>query len=60
MFASVFFPARILPERDRTAPAAPSRKSTPVFIGDAVQPLGRDTLLLEIIRRDARADEDQS
>ncbi|WP_295311442.1 hypothetical protein [Roseobacter sp.] len=56
----MFFPAWTLPERDRTAPARQPRKSTPVFIGDAVQPLGRDTLLLEIIRRDAQAEKDQS
>ncbi len=60
MFASVFFPAWTLPERDRTTPAGQPRKSTPVFIGDAVQPLGGDTLLLEIIRRDAQAEKDQS
>lgn len=37
----------------REKPARPKRLSTPVFIGDAVQPWNGQTMLLEIIRRDA-------
>jgi hypothetical protein len=42
-----------------TVPEPQPRKTTPVFIGDAVQPWGRDTLLLEIIRRDEARRGDQ-
>lgn len=46
-----------------TAPAAtqpePKRRPSPIFIGDAVQPWGRETLLLAVLRRDAEDAEDQ-
>lgn len=43
----------------RPVPEPPARRGTPVFIGDAVQPWGGETLLLEIIRRDADRHRDQ-
>jgi hypothetical protein len=47
------------PAKDATAPEPPRRRSAPLFIGDATQPFGQDTLLLKIIRDDAaRADRD--
>ncbi|WP_425660426.1 hypothetical protein [Roseobacter sp. EG26] len=38
---------------DQTGHTPPKPKGTPVFIGDAVQPWGCETLLLDILRRDA-------
>lgn len=35
-----------------TTPARSKPRSSPVFIGDAVQPWGCDTMLLEILHRD--------
>jgi hypothetical protein len=42
-----------------TGPEPGPRRTTPVFIGDAVHPWGRETLLLEIIRRDEARRADQ-
>ncbi|MGA9435358.1 MAG: hypothetical protein WBV62_14085 [Roseobacter sp.] len=39
--------------REVTAPEPPKKRPTPVFIGDAVQPWGGETLLLSILRDDA-------
>ncbi|WP_299779284.1 hypothetical protein [uncultured Roseobacter sp.] len=38
-------------------PAPPKRYPSPVFIGDAVQPWGQGTMLLDILRREADADQ---
>lgn len=60
MFASVFS-TFWLPEFTETAtgPAPEPRRSTPVFIGDATLPYGRDTMLLEIMRKDEAVRRDQ-
>ncbi|WP_300059127.1 hypothetical protein [uncultured Roseobacter sp.] len=53
MFASAvsfFWP---LNETQATTQPEEKRRAAPVFIGDAVQPFGQDTLLLAILRRDA-------
>lgn len=47
------------PTQTDTAPAPRKRRPSPVFIGDAVQPWGTETLLLEVLRRDAREQDDQ-
>jgi hypothetical protein len=52
MFAatlSAFWPALV--EEDTTT-KPPERRPAPIFIGDAVQPFGTETLLLSILRRD--------
>lgn len=47
------------PAQEDTAPAPRSRSAAPVFIGDALQPWGHDTMLLHILRRDmSKEDED--
>lgn len=43
----------VSPVRDDALPAPPKNRSGPVFIGDAVQPWGEDTMLLALLRRDA-------
>jgi hypothetical protein len=54
MFASALNPFWWMARSDTaTGPEPKPRRSTPVFIGDAIQPLGRNTVLLEIMRRDA-------
>ncbi|WP_298840137.1 hypothetical protein [uncultured Roseobacter sp.] len=60
MFATARFSIRFFDADTATAPERPVRRKSPVFIGDAVQPWGPDTLLLDLMRRDAESDTDQS
>ena len=54
------FPAFWSRPAEVTQQAKPHKKYVaPLFIGDAVQPFGADTLLLEILRRGASENEDQ-
>lgn len=47
------------PARDDSAPEPPGKRPGPIFIGDAVQPWGAETMLLAVMRRDAeRCNED--
>ncbi|MFK7869791.1 MAG: hypothetical protein AB8B58_11175 [Roseobacter sp.] len=60
MFAAMF-PTVWLPDVTKSATGpTPPRRSTPVFIGDTTLPYGRDTMLLEIMRKDEAARGDQS
>ncbi|MEM1353061.1 MAG: hypothetical protein AAGF27_12005 [Pseudomonadota bacterium] len=52
---NAFWPA--LPKTD-SAPQPPRKYRGPIFIGDAVMPWGRETLLLALLREDANAAED--
>lgn len=59
MFAtavSFFWPAA---DASAATQPEPRRRPSPIFIGDAVQPWGRETLLLAVLRRDAEDAEDQ-
>jgi hypothetical protein len=38
---------------DRRVSPVPEKRAAPVFIGDAIQPFGGETLLLALLRRDA-------
>lgn len=42
-----------LPAREETSPEPPRKRPGPIFIGDAVQPWGAETMLLAVMRRDA-------
>ncbi|MCV3271627.1 hypothetical protein [Roseobacter sinensis] len=53
MFASAISLFWSIPDARGATGPAPRRRPSPIFIGDAVQPWGRETLLLEILRRDA-------
>lgn len=44
---------------EKTTAPAPAKRTGPVFIGDAVQPWGRETMLLAIMRKDRDAQDDQ-
>ncbi len=50
------------PMSDAPATTRPERRRQPgpIFIGDAVQPWGQDTLLLAVLLRDVRDAGDQS
>lgn len=48
------------PARSDTASVSPERLRSPVFIGDAVQPFGQETLLLFLMRKAAQEEPDQS
>lgn len=41
---------------DRAAEQPPARRPSPVFIGDAIQPWGSDTLLMSILQREQKDD----
>lgn len=41
---------------DRAAEQPPARRPSPVFIGDAIQPWGSETLLLSILQREQKDD----
>lgn len=58
MFAATFsqFWGAVATAEAQTAP--PRRKPAPLFIGDAVQPFGGETLLLTLLREEAMRDKD--
>jgi len=59
MFASALSSLWVSPRREDTASEPPKKRPTPLFIGDAVQPWGGETMLLSILRRDALRDDEK-
>lgn len=59
MFAASLSHLWSMPARTTAAPDPPRKRPGPVFIGDAVQPWGGETLLLALLREEAlkRADD---
>ncbi|AVL53752.1 hypothetical protein CEP88_14835 [Roseobacter denitrificans] len=59
MFATSLSHFWSMPARTTAAPEPPRKRSGPVFIGDAVQPWGGETLLLALLRKEVskRADD---
>ncbi|WP_282129039.1 hypothetical protein [Roseobacter litoralis] len=53
MFATSLSHLWSIPARDTTKPEPPRKSAGPVFIGDAVQPWGSETLLLALLREEA-------
>jgi len=53
MFASALSSFWASPLREDVAPEPPKKRPTPLFIGDAVQPWGGETMLLSILRDEA-------
>lgn len=52
MFAAALSSFWASPAREDTVPEPPKKRPTPLFIGDAVQPWGGETMLLSILRRE--------
>lgn len=59
MITATFAQFWTLPPREKSTPEPPKKRPGPLFIGDAVQPWGHETMLLTLLRRDAAKD-DQS
>ncbi|MBW4709450.1 hypothetical protein KX928_16790 [Roseobacter sp. YSTF-M11] len=57
MLASSLSFFRLVDARESTVEKPPQPRPSPIFIADAVQPWGRDTMLLSLLRRDRKTDD---
>lgn len=58
MFALFIPPFALFSTRTAAAPEPQCKRTQPLFIGDAVQPFGQETVLLHLLREEQRAKDD--